>query len=131
MPSAAVEAAFQARLASDWTQCPVLLDQSVDPPATANAFIVVQYPVQNSRHPVLQRTYLEEGAARLVLNVRSGLELSYGLGLADTLASLFRTVRFDGVETFAPSAPIINDQNDDGNWFELAVVVPYRYQFDD
>lgn len=130
MPSAAVEAAFQARLVSSWASTPVLTDQSVDPPPTANAFVVVQYPVENARHPVLQRTYLEEGAARLVLNVRSGIQLSYGLGLADDLATLFRTVRFDGVETFAPSAPIINDQNDDGNWFELAVVVPYRYQFD-
>jgi uncharacterized protein DUF4128 len=130
MPSAAVEAAFQAKLASDWTQSTVLPDQTTEPPTTAKAFLVVQYPVQNSRKPSLQRRYLEEGAARLVLNVRSGIQLSYGLGLADSLAALFRTARFDGVETFVPSAPIINDQNDDGNWFELAVIVPYRYQFD-
>jgi hypothetical protein len=34
------------------------------------------------------------------------------------------------VEVFEPSPPIVNDDNEDGNYFELAVVIPYRYQFD-
>jgi len=129
MPSAAVEAAFQARLAANWSQTPIISEGPHDPPASANAFLVVQYPVQSATKPVLQRVYFEEGAARLVLNVRTGIGLPYALGLADSLAALFRTATFDGVETFAPSAPIINDQNDDGNWFEVAVIVPYSYQF--
>lgn len=129
MPSAAVEAAFQARLASSWTISPVL-QQGDTEPADANAFLVVQYPVVNSDKPVLGRRYFEEGAARLVLNVKREIGLAEGLGWADTLAALFRTVKFSGVETFAPSAPIIDDDIDDGNWLELAVIVPYRYQFD-
>ncbi len=130
MPSAAVEAAFQAMLASNWSQSPVIADQATQPPQNANAFLVVQYPVVNSKKPALGGHYLEDGTARLVLNVKSGLQLSYGLGLADTLASLFRDAFFSGVETFTPSSPIINSQNDNGSWFELAVIVPYRYQFD-
>jgi hypothetical protein len=129
MPSAAVEAAFQARLASSWTLSPVLTESASDPPANSDAFVIVQYPIQNADKPVLQRTYFEEGAARLVLNVRLGIGLPYALGLADTLASLFRTEKFSGVETFAPSAPVINDASDNGNWFEIAVIVPYRYQY--
>lgn len=131
MPSAAVEAAFKAKLTSDWTLGPVLESASVDPPADANNFLVVQYPVVNGEKPVLSGRYFEEGAARLVLNVRSGLSLDVVLPWADTLAGLFREYRpGSGFETFVPSAPIVNDANDDGNWFELSVIVPYRYQFD-
>ena len=36
---------------------------------------------------------------------------------------------FDGVEVFEPSAPIVNDDNEEGNYYELAVIVPYRYQY--
>lgn len=119
-----------ARLDSLWTISPVIgLNDVMEPPAGVDAFLVVQYPVVNSDKPSLGRRYFEDGAARLVLNVKAGLDLATGLGWADTLAALFRTQKFDGVETFAPSAPVINDSNDDGNWFELSLIVPYRYQF--
>jgi hypothetical protein len=133
MPSAAVDAAFQSRLAQNWSVGPVLEDNGgvVTPPTGVNVFLVVQYPVVNGTKPVLGRTYWEEGAARLVLSVKSGIGLSAGLGWADTLASLFRNRKFGGVETFAPSSPITNNASDDGNWFELAVIVPYRYEFTD
>lgn len=130
MPSAAVEAAFQARLAASWTISQVLGNGVTEAPDGADAFLIVQYPVVNSEKPVLGRRYFEEGAARMVLQVKREIGLAEGLAWADTLAALFRTVKFSGVETFAPSAPIIDDDNDDGNWFELAVIVPYRYQFD-
>lgn len=131
MPSAAVDAAFKAKLTSDWTLSPVIgINGVTEPPASDNAFLVVQYPVVNGEKPVLHGRYFEEGAARLVLNVRSGLGLDTVLPWADTLAGLFREFRpGGGFETFTPSAPIINDANDDGNWFELSVIVPYRYQF--
>lgn len=131
MPSAAVETAFKARLDSLWSDSPVIdgIPQPDLDSISDEAFLVVQYPVQNSEKPVLGRTYFEEGAARLVLKVRTEVGLTEALPLADTLANIFRSRKFDGVETFEPSAPIINDQNDNGNWFELSVIVPYRYQF--
>jgi hypothetical protein len=133
MPSAAVETAFSAKLQSGWTLGPVIgLNGVTEPPdpGTYSSFLVVQYPVVNSDKPVLNGKYFEEGAARLVLNVKSGLSLAVVLPWADTLASLFREYRpGGGFETFTPSAPILNDANDDGNWFELSVIVPYRYQF--
>jgi hypothetical protein len=131
MPSAAVDAAFKAKLAAEWTSSPVVgVNGVTDPPKDENAFLVIQYPVVNGEKPVLGGKYFEEGAARLVLNVKSGIGLAEGLTRADTLAALFRSQKFSGVETFAPSAPIVNDSNDDGNWFELSVIVPYRYQFE-
>jgi hypothetical protein len=129
MPSAAVDAAFQARLASQWTLSEIITGTEASDPPDANAFLVVQYPVVNSSKPVLGRTYFEEGAARLVLNVKSGFGLDTVLPWADTLAGIFREVKFGGVETFVPSAPIINDVSDDGNWLSLSVIVPYRFQF--
>lgn len=138
MPSAAVDTAFKTKLASSWTVSQVIgglaagdpPENLTGPPSGVDAFMVVQYPVVNGEKPVLHGRYFEEGAARLVLNVKLDVGQSQGLVWADTLAGLFREYRpGGGFETFVPSAPIINDANDDGNWFELAVIVPYRYQF--
>lgn len=134
MPSAAVESAFRSRLEQNWSG-PVLASNGVTtPPEGAEDYVVVQYPVANV-DKLLGVRRIEEGGARLVLNVKSGTQLAIGLARADALAALFRgaggkPLKFSGVEAFEPSAPIVNDQNDDGNWFELAVIVPYRYQFD-
>lgn len=132
MPSALVDEAFQDRLDAYWTATPVLTqNEDTKPPTGVDAFLVVQYPVVNSSKPVLGRHYFEDGAARLVLNVKSGIGIADGLAWADTLAWLFREQKFGGIETFVPSAPIINQVNDNGNWFEFSVIVPYRYQFGD
>ena len=133
MPSAAVETAIKTRLASDWVDAdhPVIGLNITEPPENTNMFLVVQYPVVNNTKPVIHGRYFEEGAARLILNVKSGLPLSMVLPWADTLAELFlefRSTTVSGFETFVPSAPIVNNANDDGNWFELNVIVPYRYQ---
>lgn len=138
MPSAAVDTAFKTRLRDLWTVSQVVgglgpsdpADTPADPPAGVDVFLVVQYPVVNAEKPGLGRRYFEEGAARLVLNVKVEVGLPQALAWADTLAALFRTQKFDGVETFAPSGAAVDDANDDGNWFELSVIVPYRYQFD-
>jgi hypothetical protein len=132
MPSAAVDAAFHARLTANWSLCPVVtVNLQTEVPESEDAFLVVQYPIQDGSQPGLGRRYFEEGAARFVLNVKVGTGLD-GLAMADTLASLFRDRWIaDGLQTFAPSAPMITDVNDEGNWFVFSVIVPYRYQFDD
>lgn len=130
MPAAAVDAAFKSRLASQWTATPVIGVNGVTVPPNNQSFLVVQFPVSNGEKPVLSGKYFEEGAARLVLNVRAGMSSATALGWADTLAALFREHEFgSGLETFVPSGPLIDDQIDDGNFVEYAVIVPYRYQF--
>lgn len=133
MPSAAVHAAVKARLEAQWTIGPVIGINGVTDkpdPTVENSFMAVQYPVVNADKPVLHGRYFEEGVVRFVLNVNSGLAHDVVLPWADTLATLFLEFKNgSGFETFVPSAPIVNDQNDDGNWFELSVIVPYRYQF--
>jgi len=133
MPSAAVEAAFQAQYYEHTLNDPPLIAAIVvgQPDNGHDAFVVLQYPVVNGSKPVIQRHYFEEGAARFVLNVRRSVEMADALGLADDIAAIFRDRKFHDIETFTPSPPIINDVSNDGNWFSLSVIVPYRYQFDD
>jgi hypothetical protein len=133
MPSAVVEAAFQARYYEHTLNDPPLFPAIVSsqPDNTLDAFVVLQYPVVNGVKPVISRHYFEEGAARFVVNVRRSVEMDTALDLADSVAAIFRDRRFHGIETFTPDPPIINEVTNDGNWFSLSVIVPYRYQFDD
>jgi hypothetical protein len=133
MPSAAVESAFQTRLYEFTSGDPPVIPAIVagQPDDEHDVFIILQYPVVNGSKPALQRRYFEEGAARFVLNVRRTVEMADALGMADDLAAIFRDYKFHGIETFTPSPPIVNEVSNDGNWFTLTVIVPYRYQFDD
>ena len=137
MPAAAVDAAFKTRLQASWTASPVvggldgvLPETITEPPQGYDAFLVVQYPVVNGEKPVLRGRYFEDGAARLVLNVKREIGQSQSLTWADTLAGLFRDYKpGGGFQTFVPSGPVVNDAIDDANWIEYAISVPYRYQF--
>jgi hypothetical protein len=134
MPSAAVEFAFQARLFEATSGSPPVIPAIVSgqpPNSGTDAFVIVQYPVVNGSKPTIGRHYFEEGAARVVLNVRRTVEMADALAMADTIAGIFRDYRFHGIESFTPSPPIVNDTSNDGNWFSLSVIVPYRYQFYD
>lgn len=133
MPSAAVEEAFRERLAANWTYTPIIGANGVtQPPSDGSGFALIHYPVTDGSRPYLTKRRFEEGAARIILNVPSGDEVPDWLEKADEIAALFRGdhLVFDGVEVFEPSSPILNDDNEDGNYYELAVIVPYRYQFD-
>ena len=137
MPSAAVDTAVKTKLAASWTASPVvggyaandLIETLSEPPENVEAFLVVQYPVVNGEKPVLRGKFFEEGAIRLVLNVKKDVGQSQGLVWSGTLAGLFREYQpGGGFETFVPSAPTVHDANDDGIWLSFSVIVPYRYQ---
>ena len=131
MPMAAVATAFEERLAQNWTATPILaLNQNTEVPDGAAGFVMIQYLSSRSSKPVLQRRYFEIGQVRLVLKLPVSSGIAAGLSLCDQLAAIFRTRKFSRIETFEPTSPVLLDNNDSGNWFEFAVVVPYRYQFD-
>lgn len=131
MPTKAVADAVDIRLAENWTATPIIpYDTLAQPPEDADAFVVVHYPVVLGARPVLERLFWEEGAIRIILNVKRGIGLSQGLAWADELSWMFRAVKFDGVETFVPDGPIVDDTIENGNWIEYAVVVPYRFEFE-
>jgi hypothetical protein len=130
MASQLVVDAVEARLAANWTNCPVRgANASGDVPADGSAFLVVQYPVANEEHialgPVGQRTFRELGGIRFVLSMPAGQGASFGLGWADQLRALFRAQQFAGVSCLAASPPRIDDGNESGGYFRLSVVVEY------
>lgn len=137
MPASAVDTAIKARLHASWTLSPVvggldgvLPETITEPPQGYDAFLAVQYPVANGEKPVLNGKFFEQGAVRLVLNVKREIGQTQSIAWAETLAGLFREYRpGSGFETFVPSGPVVNDAIDDANWVEYAVTVPYRYQF--
>lgn len=135
MPSAAVEAVIRGRLKDNWSTANGVILQpngQADTPPDGSAFIVIHYPLSNTDRPTLTERRFEEGAARIIYNVPKGVELSASLPLADSIAAIFRGDKLivNHVEFFEPSLPFIDDDNDEGNYYELAVVVPYRRQFD-
>jgi hypothetical protein len=138
MPSAVVESAFRARLEANWDTANGVIIGSNDvtePPADGSPFLLIQYPVVQNKRPMLTKRRFEEGAARIIYNAQSGSGLEGPLAKADTITAAFRGDRLkigssQNVEVFEPSSPITNDNNEDGNYFELAVIVPYRFQFD-
>lgn len=134
MPSAAVESVFRTRLAANWnTANGVIVGANgvSETPSDGSPFLLIHYPVSTADRPVLTRKRFEEGAARIIYNVPKGMLLETSLPRADTIAALFRGDQLivNGVEFFEPSTPIVNDDNDEGNYYEIAVIVPYRYQF--
>lgn len=132
MPKSAVADAFEAKIGTPWNGMPVEGFDEVlaDPPASTEGFIAAQFPVVSGSSPVLTRRKFEDGAARFVLNIKKEVGLKRARVLADGLADLLRRTKFGGVETFDPDGPIETDNNDDGVYIALSVVVPYRYQFD-
>lgn len=138
MPSAAVKDAFSDRLEANWDTADGIIlgvNGETEPPSDGSPFLIIQFPVVENSRPMLTKRRFEEGAARIVYNAPSGSGVDDPLAKAETIADAFRGDRLKigsslNVEVFEPSSPIINDNNEEGNYFELSVIVPYRYQFD-
>lgn len=133
MAKKAVVDAVEARLKDRFSACPVFgINLQGETPEDGTTFVQVQYPVANTTTMDLASTYYrEEGAIRLIVQAQRGAETAAGLTLADELAGLFRNKRFDGVQTFAPSSPVIDDRNEEGMYFALGFVIPYQFDFTD
>lgn len=133
MPTPAVDTAFKARIAANFTTIPTVgVNNVTEPPTDGSSFVVLQYPVVIGEKPILGRRFFEEGALRIVINVNRAIADTDGMSWAATLASLFRDRDITaGLETFTPNGPITNDAIDDANYVEFVIIVPYRYQFND
>jgi hypothetical protein len=132
MASSAVVTAVEARLAANWTDTPVISPNVTgDTPPDGSPFVTLQFPVAVETHVgmanVGNRTFREEGTIRFVLTIARVLGQSVGLKYCDDLAALFRATQFDGVSTFAASPPIVNNANDEGNYWVMSVSIPYYF----
>ena len=133
MSLAAISAAVEARLAEHWRRCPIrgLNEASGNTPLDSKPYLEIQFPVSTSEQISTgtpgRNVWRTEGAIRFVLNIRRGKGVKEGAAWVDELAALFRGKVFDGVRTFAPSMPILDDRNDDGLWFALSFAVPFEF----
>lgn len=125
--------AILARAARNLPGAPVFgINLQGETPEDGSIFVQVQYPVANTATMDLAGTYYrEEGAVRFIVHAQRGAETATGLTLADDLATLFRNKKFGGVQTFAPSSPILDDRNEEGMYFSLSFAVPYHFDFTD
>lgn len=123
--------AVEARLGETWDGAPVFgANKEGEPPSDGTPFLIVQYPVANNRRMLINaRVYREDGAFRVVLNEARGFGLLQALERCDSLAELFRDQAFDGVVCQVPSSPLIDDDNEDGNYFQISMVFPYTFNF--
>ena len=138
MASLAVINAVEARLAALWTPlalCPVIgVNLQAQAPADGSPFLQVQYPIANGEQISIgapgTNVFRETGAIRFVFATQRLAGLQTGLGWCDTLSAIFRGKKFNAngsanVNTWAPSSPIVDNNNDDGNYWLLSFVVPY------
>jgi hypothetical protein len=105
-------------------------DQSL--PDLGGPFIMLQYPVSQTRRVSLGDRYYEEtGGMRIVINVPRGIGIAAATDWSEILTDLFRDVTYDGVIFGIPTSPFMDDTNDEGSYFVATVVVPYTYRFRD
>lgn len=134
MPLKMVVDAVEARLAAEWTRCPVFgINLQGDTPEDGSPFVQVSYPVATGSQISIgspgSNVYREEGTFRLAVNAQRGEGVADGLGWADELAALFRGKILDetgNIRTYAPSSPAIDDRNEEGMYYTLSVSIPYE-----
>lgn len=140
MVAKAVVDAVEARLGATWTSLdgtlvPVFgINVIGDTPSDGSPFLEVQYPVANESQLTIGQPgggdiYREDGGVRFVLSIRRGLGIAQGLVWIDELRSLFREQVFGGVNSWAASPAVIDNSNDAGNYWTLAFVVLYNFDF--
>jgi len=138
MASSAVISAVKSRVTANWNVTDPAtskaspfygLNEESQTPSDGTAFLVVQFPVANAEQKSVgapgAQVFREEGAIRFVLSIPRGQGIDYWLGQFETLLGQFRAVKFSGVNTWAPTSPVLDDGNDQGSYWRLTAAVPY------
>jgi hypothetical protein len=134
MARKAVVDAVETRLAANWAATPIIGLNTLqgEAPSDGSAFVRVEYPVSDTRQITFgspgNNFWREQGAFRIIINAERGSELD-ALAWVDTLGDIFIGKQFDGLQTFAPGSPSIDDRNDQGNYYQLSMVIPFQYDF--
>lgn len=135
MALSAVSAAVKAQLAT-WPNISAvevrdLNDGKGNTPPGNTPYLLIQYPVATAGQITFgapgANYWRDEGAIRFVLNVETGSGANQALIWMEEIAALFRGKTLDGVRTYAPTSPVIDDRNDEAGWFTLSFSVPYDH----
>lgn len=132
MASSAVFNAVHARLAANWSRCPIISLNSIAE-APAPAWVAVLFPIATEEQKSIgapgQNIFREVGSIRLVLAIPRGAEIAPWLAWMDELRALFRAKNFDPVRTYEATPATLDDRNDDGPVWLLTSAVEYDADF--
>lgn len=102
-------------------------------PANAASFVDVEFPVAVSEQITVgapgANLYRDSGIFRIIIAAKRNTGTDQALAWAKEFADLFRAKEFDGVRTFAPNPPTMDESNDNGAYFLVIVAVPYDFDF--
>ena len=131
MAHPAVIAAVTSRLTTYWNKSAILeANFEGDAPSDGAPYLKLQFPASDKGRPIVnRRLYREEGGVRIVIAVEIGEGLTKASAWGEELATLFRDRKFSGVRTYVPGDIYVGDENDAGNYFVTALVVPYAFTF--
>jgi hypothetical protein len=136
MSSKPVRDAVTAYLAANWLTTPIVDVSNVFPtPPSLEPWIAVQFVTGSEEQASLgapgNNLYRESGTLFLHVIVPAGTGDALCLEYAETLRTLFRSARFDGVHCLGadppntePGASVVGD---DGAWFGASFAVDYEY----
>jgi hypothetical protein len=134
MAQKAVVDAVAARLAANFSACPVIgLNLTGETPSDGNPFLLVDFPLADCEQISIgapgQNLYRESGMARFVVHAERGRDLGAPRTWADALAGLFRDADFAGILTGAPTSPAEGEARIAGNYWQIAFLVPFEFDF--
>lgn len=124
--------AVEERLRLNFSECPVYMENAVtDTPDEAGAWLSLNFPYIGSEQatigsPGLNR-YHEEGSFRILLSIPRGEGTHKGRQWLDTIATLFRGVRFAGIRCYAPTSAVTDDRNETSTYYRLSISIPYDF----
>lgn len=136
----AVIDAVSARLGSPWVSADSTSLQVLGPndlsqvPTDGTPFLTIQYPLsipadQKSIGSPGNNLWRESGAIRFVISSTANQGVQQANNWCGEIATLFRGKQFDGVNTWGPSSPLMDNSNSNGNYFLLTFAVPYYFDF--
>ena len=134
MARLAVVTAVNAWLAANWTATPIVKmnDSESKPPALGAQYIQATYPLANEEQVSIgapgNNRWRETGAFQIKVYGKRGSGLSDTLTKADALAALFRGQRIAAdMQCNEASTAVLQDDNDQGNYFVAGVIVNYNH----
>lgn len=127
-----VVTAVDAYLAANWTQTPIVKmnDAASAPPAKGAPYILVTYPFASETQMSIgvpgANIWREHGAFQVRIYGERSKGLSGTVTLADAIANLLRGKRITAeMECREVDSAALHDDNDNGNYFVVGVIVNY------
>lgn len=126
-----VQSAVRARLDANWARCEVRFPNPQDAllPSDGAPLLVVQFPVGRANQITVgapgDNVFRDEGGIRFSLYVPKGFGTDPWNSWVEELRALFRSQQFDGVTTYAPSPPVIDERDAESTHVPISFAVPY------